>query len=355
MTEAHACAYCAPAPHLANQLIMQPGRRASSLVRFRQPRQLAAQRARAPAYSISLASCGELNASASPTAYPNKKQPSAAGCYARAPSWLPDWDYSASGPGRTSRAGAAWRRLRRHPLPPPLLLRALLQVGRHGLPVVAQHHLDVACGKSRRRLRQIPHVLLLVHLIHQAAHVARTQNIPVTRPGGCSSLAFKQHMLLGVHRRRAAARAEPLRVGHRTSTALQVGLDRDAAQAHLSQGALLGQRGQGSHLSRDGQLIMLSTIASLHHVSGVLAEVPSVATVITRRARVGVQFSTEGLLGRRHHRCDINLLALQHVRRPARVGAHKLQGSAQLGRQHVGAAAAQARSNVGHKGAAVRP
>jgi hypothetical protein len=46
-------------------------RRASSLVRFRQPRQLAAQRARFPAYSISLASCGELDASASPTAYPN--------------------------------------------------------------------------------------------------------------------------------------------------------------------------------------------------------------------------------------------------------------------------------------------
>jgi hypothetical protein len=58
------------------------------------------------------------------------------------------------------------------------------------------------------------------------------------------------------------------------------------------------------------------------------------------------------LLGSRYHRCDINQLALQHVRRPARVGAHKLQGSAQLGRPHVGAAAAQARSNIGHKGAA---
>jgi hypothetical protein len=28
---------------------------------------------------------------------------------------------------------------------------------------------------------------------------------------------------------------------------------------------LLGQRGQGSHIGRDGQLIMLSTSASLHH------------------------------------------------------------------------------------------
>jgi hypothetical protein len=45
----------------------------SSLVRFRQPRQPAAQRARIPAYSISLASCGELDASASPTAYPNSR------------------------------------------------------------------------------------------------------------------------------------------------------------------------------------------------------------------------------------------------------------------------------------------
>jgi hypothetical protein len=43
----------------------------SSLIRFRQPRQLAAQRAQVPAYSISLASCGELDVSASLTAYPN--------------------------------------------------------------------------------------------------------------------------------------------------------------------------------------------------------------------------------------------------------------------------------------------
>jgi hypothetical protein len=89
----------------------------------------------------------------------------------------------------------------------------------------------------------------------------------------------------------AAARAEPLRVGHRTSTALQVGLNGGAAQAHLSQGPLLGQRGQGGHISRGWQLIMLSTTASLHHVSGVLAEVPIVAIVIAGCARVGVQFS----------------------------------------------------------------
>ena len=79
------------------------------------------------------------------------------------------------------------------------------------------------------------------------SHVSRPRaSRPVTRPGGVSGTALKQRVLLSVHRRRAATRAEPLRERHRASTVLQVGLDGGAAQAHLSQGSLLGQWGQGS-------------------------------------------------------------------------------------------------------------
>ncbi len=141
---------CSPCFLLTALLCLSPARsprRASSLVRFRQPRQLAAQRARVPAYSISLASCGELDASASPTAYPKIRagqgQVCCAGLVPRRPQHLEgaagellrlapednvellDLATTASGEGRNCYESAAGQRCsirRRQPckrLPPP--------------------------------------------------------------------------------------------------------------------------------------------------------------------------------------------------------------------------------------------
>jgi hypothetical protein len=177
--------------------------------------------------------------------------------------------------------------------------------------------------------------MLLMLLMYCCTSVARHSNT-----------TCRSESTAAVHPR-GQSPARRLRVRHRTSTALQVGLDgRAAHQAHPSR----------RHICGGGQLIMLCTNASLHapcEWHGLhkfrLSQPSSPGAPV-----LGVHgtFSTEGLLGSRHHQCNINRLALQHVRRPVWVGAHKLQGSAQHGRPRVGAAAAQARSNVDHEGAA---